>query len=189
MLNLDGKTRVAIISFTMAILLSTKVDSAESGQTVTSCNCGQAKLKIFKLQEGEGHRVQVAIFGSDDKEEFPDLSWPGEFLSLCNTGVFALIDTSTQHRPGLSFLIDSSMKVIARYEFGEVYAFGSSTDGKIFWIQSRSSSEKRPITRLRAFNYHGGEIWSKSYTEGGLESVLYEGRSYEIRVEKPDFPG
>jgi hypothetical protein len=119
---LTARFRLPTISASLlfALSLPIAIRSAESPNQVKFLECGQSKVKVLTIHEPEGQRVQVALFDLSGKERYPDLMWSGEFVPLCGTGSFVLLDTNVHHGPGLSFLMDSTPRVIARFEFGEL---------------------------------------------------------------------
>lgn len=169
--------------------LSPFENAASAVASASSHRCGSRELKVVRIQESEGQRVQVAFIGNNGDPVFPDVVWPGEFLSLCRMGAFLLLDTSVHHKPGHSFLMSATAVTIASFTFGEIAEFGSSPDGKVFWIQSHPTIGTTPTTLLRVVDYRGREVLTKSFGRKGLQTIRYEGRTYDIQVAAPDFPG
>jgi hypothetical protein len=171
-----------------ALLAPIQADAA-SGTDSRHLECGSDTLEILSIPQYEDQIVQVTLFDATHKEKFPRITWAGDFVSLCHSNAFLLLDTSSHHTPSRSFLMTTAPKVAATFEFGEIATFGTSANEKLFWVQTLTVKDGRPVTTLRVYSYTGERVLQNEYLEASTAIVRYEGREYRVQVIQPDYPG
>lgn len=145
-------------------------------------------LTVVPIQDYEDSRVRVSVLDSEGEPIFPDLIWYGEFVSLCTTGHFLLLETSVHSSPLRSFLMTPEPRVKRVFDFGLIRTHGVSPDGAIFWVQTYEVAEDKPIARLRVLRASGDQLVEKDFSTQATETVLLDGREYEISILEPSWP-
>jgi hypothetical protein len=72
---------------------------------------------------------------------------------------------------------------------GEIDAVGKSKDERIFWVQSFSAIDRKPVTIVSVFGADGENVAAKTFVQAAKYIVRYKGMTYSIDVMQPELPG
>lgn len=152
--------------------------------------CAGKKLSVVETIDNEDTTTRVTVLDRNGEVAlYPSISSPGVLLLLCSQGRFAILDTSLHYRPGPSFLMSTDLRMIARLMLGEIDAVDKSKDERIFWVQSFSAIDRKPVTIVTVFSVDGEKVAAKTFTEAAKYAVRYKGVTYSIDVMQPELPG
>jgi hypothetical protein len=129
--------------------------------------------------------AHLHIWDKDKRTVFPEISLFGVVVSLCKQGKILLLDTSTHHAPGPSFLLSEDAQALMRTEFGVILNYGVSDDNKIFWVRSRSPERGKAEVVIRVYSYDGHQLLERSVSSPTSVQVICDDIKYIIKVMGP----
>lgn len=170
--------------------LSAAISSPLRAPKESRHECAGKKISVVETIDSEDVTTRITVLdASGEMALYPSISSPGVPLLLCSQGRFAILDTNLQYRPGPSFLMSTDLRMVARLMLGEIDAVAKSEDERIFWVQSFSAIDRKPVTIVTVFSVDGEKIATKTFTEAATYVVRYKEVAYSIDVVQPELPG
>lgn len=170
--------------------LSTAINSPARAIKEVRHECAGSTFSAVETIDNEDTITRITVMDeSGEMALYPSISSPGVLLLLCSWGRFAILDTSLHYRPGPSFLMSTDLRMVARLMLGEIDAVGKSEDEQIFWVQSFSAVDRKPVTIVSVFSVDGKKVVEKTFGEAARYFVRYKGMTYSIDVMQPALPG
>lgn len=168
----NGQPLIGRLSQAIAIGMCTYVSSVSIANAgcapkiaTQALECGRVTLISSTAPLSEGIRSYVSTVDQDGHKIFPTVTWNGEIVSLCKQGVYLILETGVHQKPSTSFLVSAERnQILARWDFGEIAAFGLGDRQNVFWIQQRGAENRNPFTRLRVFSSSGKLLLDKSFS-------------------------
>jgi hypothetical protein len=137
----------------------------------------------------EGSTTELSVYDFSGHLLSPSLKFTGEARFLTKKNRILLAQISAHRMVGRSFLLDKDGKLLATIKHGEISDFGVSDDEKLIWFYSNRATNGKPYTRILFANIDGDIVAQKDIDESGEVTIDFEGRSYSVKVDRPELPG
>jgi hypothetical protein len=158
------------------------------GEPVTTAR----DYSINRVLLDEGESYFICFTGPATKIIGPSI---GELLLLPH-GTILIVGKSSHYMVRESTLLNRHGDTIAVIKHGEISRFGSSEDGRVFWLiefrvasGASRSGDPSPAGLIRVFDARGEPVMTREFSAPEILRMTVNGRSYIIQLPKPEIPG
>lgn len=143
-------------------------------------------ILVKYLNYFEGGTSEIYFYDYQGELLSTPVSFKGNVIIAEPTGRVFLGQKSRQYRLDKSFLLNTdgkSVKTITQPL--HTYKFGSSKDGEVFWILSRSSRNGQAITLINVIDRNGEKLHFWDTEKAQKVGFDHKGKYYEFEVGAP----
>jgi len=143
-------------------------------------------ILIKYLNYFEGGTSEIYFYDYQGELLSTPVAFKGNVIIAEPTGRVLLGQKSRQYRLDKSFLLNTDGKSIkAITQPLHSYKFGSSKDGEVFWILSRSSRNGQAITLINVIDRNGEKLHFWETDKAQKVGFDHKGKYYEFEVGTP----